>query len=598
MARPLDPESAYRVSTHATNGYIYASTQPATTDPVTGETKRRHVHWGRLDENLRFTPGIEYLTASPEVRDRLIFPEDWDMGEAERLARSAGAGRPAYTGEDTNRLYGDIWLLEQVAEATGIRQDLEKVFRGDKKKADDILTLAMFPYLTGFTYNRVVRWQRIVKTPSSRELAPAYITRLTQSVTESDRMALLRLRAARLDPGEVLAVDSTSRSSYGKSLTDIRWGKNKDRLPLEQTLEVVAYTLDGHMPVYYRTFPGNMPDSRSLDAILVDLVHAGFKDVVLVTDRGYEKMRTLEDHIAKGQAMVMCTKVRQKHVLNAIKALGDFSGRPDGMAVDPETRLYHSQSDIAYEVQGRGGKSKPADRLKLNLYFDAVRRSDELIQLDIDIDEQEALLASLVESAGSVDDTESLKKTCRYFKIAYRQGTSVIASYSLDGKKVSQARKTSGFFAITTHKLDYTAMETYRVYRLRDEQEKYFEQMKSQMVADRQRNWSEEGKTGRLFILFVSMVIGSYVRHIWESTALREHFSSSLEILDEMRSIRCIEHTNKAKHITAFVGDQVPICATFGFDIPEGCSPDYVSKQTFSHKRGRPKKKKATERDY
>jgi hypothetical protein len=141
-------------------------------------------------------------------------------------------------------------------------------------------------------------------------------------------------------------------------------------------------------------------------------------------------------------------------------------------------------------------------------------------------------------------------------------------------------------------------MEAYHIYRPRDEQEKYFQQMKSQMVASRQRRCSEEDKTERLFILFVSMVIGSYVRRIWESTDLSEHFSSSLEVLDEMRSIRCIKPKGKARHIMAFVGDQVRICEAFGFSIPKGCLPDYASKQTFAHKRGRPRKKKATERDY
>jgi hypothetical protein len=141
-------------------------------------------------------------------------------------------------------------------------------------------------------------------------------------------------------------------------------------------------------------------------------------------------------------------------------------------------------------------------------------------------------------------------------------------------------------------------MEAYNAYRLHDEQEKYIQQMKNQVVADRQRNWSEEGKTGRLFILFVSMTIGSYMRHVWEDTALCEHFSSTLEVLDEMRSIRCIEHANRARHITTFVGDQVRICDAFGFPISEGCSPEYASKQAFTHKRGRPCKRKATGRDY
>jgi hypothetical protein len=139
-------------------------------------------------------------------------------------------------------------------------------------------------------------------------------------------------------------------------------------------------------------------------------------------------------------------------------------------------------------------------------------------------------------------------------------------------------------------------MEVFRAYRLRDEQEKYFQQMKDQMVADRQRNWSEEWKTGRLFILFVSLVLSSYVRHIWKSTFLRELFSSSLDVVDEMRPIRLIEHTNRAKMITPFVGAQIDICEAFGFEIPEGCAPTYMSRQKPVRKLGRPSKK-AVERD-
>ena len=152
------------------------------------------------------------------------------MSEIRKLSDQRGPGRPAYDGDDVNRLYGDVWLLEQIAKASGIRQDLEKVFEGNKEMVDDILTLAIFPYLTQHTYHRAARWQRIVKSPSKRELKPADITRLTQKITEHHRMGLLRLRSERLAKDEVCAVDSTSRSAYGQSLTDIRWGKNKDYL--------------------------------------------------------------------------------------------------------------------------------------------------------------------------------------------------------------------------------------------------------------------------------------------------------------------------------------------------------------------------------
>ena len=579
-----------RVAIHQNGGYRYASTQPWVLDPETGRKSYRRVHWGTVDENLKFFPGTAFIYASQEERDQLEFPPEWDLGEIKKLSGQRDPGRPAYDGADVNRLYGDIWLLEQAANATGIRQDLEKVFSGNKEMATDILTLAIFPYLTQYTYNRVARWQRIAKSPSRRELTPADITRLTQKITERDRMELLRLRSARLDRDEVCAVDSTSRSAYGRSLADIRWGKNKDCLPLAQTVEVVVYTLSSHLPVYYRTFPGNIPDSRSLQTILTDLKQAGFDDIILVTDRGYESLKNLESYIARGQAMVMCTKVQQRQVLDRILALGAFGARPDGMEIDPDTRLYYRQYDIEHDVSGKGGSTRKSDRLRLSLYFDALRRSEELLNLEIEMKAQREALDRLLKEKAILDDDATLKAAYGYYEISYDPVTRIMKSYQENERKIAKAKNLSGFFAIMTHRLDLSAMETFRTYRLRDEQEKYFQQMKSQMLCDRQRNWSEEGKAGRLFILFVGLILSSYVRHVWKSTGLKDRFSSSLEVLDEMRPIRCIEHTGKAKFITPFIGAQVDICKAFGFDIPPECAPGYVSKQKHPKRRGRPKR--------
>ena len=583
MARPVDPSAQYRVKPHKTNGYVYASTQPSVIDPQTGKKKYRYIHWGTVEGEHKFIPGSVFRTTKNEERAKLIFPEDWDISEAEKLLC-----RAAYFAEYNNRLYGDIWLLEQVALKTGIRQDLEAVFNENTDIVDDIMTLAMFPYLTKFTYNRVARWQRLAQTPSSKELTPTEITRLTQSITEQNRMDLLRLRAARLDKGELCAVDSKSRSAYGNSLTDIRWGKNKENLPLAQTMETVVYTVSSHVPVYYRTFPGNMPDSRSLDVMLSDLEHAGFKDIVLITDRGYETIRNLEKYILRGQPMIMCAKTGQKDVTEAIRRLGEFGSRPEGMMIDPEVKIYYSQYDFVYNSKNIG--QADSNQLKLNLYFDPVRRSLELMEMDICLTLQQTALRELLANKAALDNDATLKRDFSYYDITYDTGTRIIKTFALNEKKVAKARCYSGFFSIITHGVDYDAMKTYRTYSLRDEQEKCFQQMKDQMVSDRQRNWSEEGKTGRLFILFVSLVLSSYVRHIWGSTQLRDLFSSSLDILDEMRSIRQIEHTNEAKALTPFVGAQVDICEAFGFDIPEDCKPAYKARKKPMRKSNRPPK--------
>jgi transposase len=264
-----------------------------------------------------------------------------------------------------------------------------------------------------------------------------------------------------------------------------------------------------------------------------------------------------------------------------------------GMEIDPDEKLYFKQFDFDYQVKSTGTSIKVSDRLKLNLYFDAKRKIESRVELDIAKLQQLTELKELYESGGILEDTVIKNNFC-YYKVICDETTRKIKSFELDERKVAKALKLSGYFSILTHKLDFDAMETYRTYHLRDEQEKCFQLMKDQLVSDRQRNWSEDGKTGRLFILFVSLILGSYVRHVWRSTDLRRLFSSSLELLDEMTSIRCIEHTNRAKVITPFVGKQVDICDAFGFLIPEGCAPKFASRQKPKRKRGRPPKKKAS----
>ena len=610
MPRPVNPAAAYRFVVHTPHGHAYASVQRTVTGKD-GRNVRRHKHYGVLEGN-KFTPWAEFLALPGGERAKFVFPPDWDLSLLDKLSDRRGQGRPILDGDAQNRLYGDIWLLEQIAEKTKIRRDLEVVFDGNKEMVDAVMALAMFPYLTRFSFNRVERWQRNVKSPCDYPLSPKTITKLTQSITEKHRMELLALRASRLGKDELCAVDSTSRSAYGDSLADIRWGKNKEHLPLEQILSVVVYTLSQHMPVYYRSFPGNMPDSRSLDVILKDLKEAGFQNVALITDRGYDSLKNMEKYIRDGQAMLMSVKIGQKFIMDRISGFGMYDSCPEAMSIDPETELAYCQFDLDYEVVSTNGRTRKADRLKLNLYLDVKRRAMALLRHRLELESQKAELEemlrskSILQNGGEADGEQAgetacgargddaggkhLKRAYGYYNVFYDKKTKIMKSYELHKKKEAGFRLLAGYFASVTHRLDFGPMEAYHHYKLRDEQEKYFEQMKDQVAADRQRCWSEEGWTGRQLILFVSLVLGSQVRHVWK-TKLKDRFSSSLEILDEMRSIRCIEHPGHARKITPFVGAQLEICEAFGFEPPKGCDKVYTSIRKQEKKRGRPRKK-------
>ena len=285
LGRPVNKDTRNKVIVHTIGDHRYASTKVYTVD-ADGKKHYAYKHWGTLVDGNRFHPGTNYFYAPVAERDKLIFPSTWDMSEVSELSSTRRRGRVSYQEEDIDRQYGATWLLDKVAEATGVKDDLLKVLDGNHEMVNDVLTMAYFPFVDNLSYNQLSQWQKEVKAPSEHELNSVNVTRLTQSITEKHRMDLFRCRARRVGKGELCAVDSTSMSTYGFNLVDIRWGKNKERLPLRQTLEVVVYSLTSHMPIYYKELPGNMPDCRTIELIMKELEHAGFKNLVLITGQG------------------------------------------------------------------------------------------------------------------------------------------------------------------------------------------------------------------------------------------------------------------------------------------------------------------------
>ena len=589
--RPAKANSIYKVSIHKNNGRMYAVTHPYTTGED-GKRRYSYKNWGTVDDGGHFHPNSAYFYATLEERRRLIFPAEWDLSEIKALSGTGHRGAVEYEGGDLDRMYGPTWFLDNIARATGLLDDLQKVFGGNLEKAQDVLTLAYYLFLDNRTYAHIEKWQREVKAPSVHTLTSSSITRLAQGITEQNRMDLFRLRAKRMSKGEYCAVDSTSVSTYGFHLVDIRWGHNKEHLPLKQTLEVIVYSLTSHLPIYYLELPGNEPDSRTLDMIMTELEHAGFKNIILITDRGYESLKNLELCIAKGQKLITSVKCSQGEPLKAIKSIDLSTGVPEGMVFSKETGLFYRQYDLDYQVQGNGDHVIKADRLKLNLYYDIHKRADDLARVQMAIANQEEVLQAVMETGKPVpkEDRDTFRKENNFMKIAFWK-SGKLRSYEVDRDAVRKATLTSGFFASKTLGLDLNPMEAKFNYGMRDEQEKTFMMQKGTLGEDRLRVCTESSKHGRMFICFVALILASYVRHMRDTKEeLRDAFPSTESILEEMRTIRCIEHDGHRKFITPFVGAQVTICDAFGFEIPEGCRPTYTSRKSTKGKRGRPAK--------
>lgn len=539
MARTSRPDSIYRVSLHRNAGHTYAATHPFTLDE-NGRRKYSVRHWGTVTDDLRFIPGKRYLEASEEERRRLIFPEGWDLSEAERAgapgAGAAGSAAPPRplpcTAADAGKAFGDVWLLEQVVGWSGVRRDLCEAL-GDAARADDLLTLAYYPFLTGTSFLRFPRWQAATKVPSERPL-DAMLTESLASVSRTAFHRFMDLRRARHQGERLCAVDSVTRQSSGEAVSDRKWGQKTERIHFRSTVEAVAYSLDSHVPVVYSSFPEVVTDSRGMGVFRSELAKAGLEGITVVTDRGYDSLQSLEGYFQDGP-MVMCVDVKQPAVLERIRAFGRFREHPAGMRYDAASRRWFRQYPLA-------------PSLLLNLFFNPERRAAELAQIDAEIASQQAALREISDYGITITDRRSLRRDHYFFKASYNPDTQTVTSFSPDKSRILDTRAASGFYANVTSGLDISPLEAVSIYSLKYDQEKFLRQFRSLLDFPQRLPLSGNICFGIQLLQYIGLLLNTRLRHSFQQSraASAPYDSPSLlrsltETLDELHNVPCAD---------------------------------------------------------
>ena len=617
--RKSDPDSLCRMHKHTANHYQYAATVKTVYND-NGKRSRKYTHWGSLSRDLVFTPNLKFKMLSRSDRDAFIFPPEWDISKALALngdglqevpsepvihaeyngeAETASSIRPNVqashgdTGHEDgaalpthcerrgykDMLYGSVWFLLQIAELKHVTEDLMVTFEHNSSVVNDILTLAIFPYLTRKNFDRLAHEQRITHYPSEDVLTSPYITRFTQGITAQNRMDFCKLRIERQPEGAYLACDSTTRSAWGRCIAEIHYGRNKDNKDMNCTLEVVVYSLSTHEPVYYRMFPGNEPDARTVRIIADDMKHMGINDLITIYDRGYETADNFDEFFRDGLAFISCAKVAQEPVINCLLEINyDPQGLPENMDYDPEYRLFYAQFEIHNRTYTDGeGNTATVDgrEYRCNLFCDPARRPFELISVNQKISDELSMLKDKDEKGQLIAERKTINRQLNFHKVVYKADPvsgAVSASIKENEKAIRKARAACGFFSSVTYKAEGDAISMLKAYKTRDEQEKYFEQMKDQMDFHNQDCSSQDGKAGREFILFVGLILSSTVRNTWKQSAeLRKQFKTSLSILDEMADIRWIQYGDGEEQLTSFLSKQVEICKAYGIEVPPEC---------------------------
>ncbi len=542
--------------------------------------------------------------------------------------------------QSDNRLYGGPWFLWQIAAKKQVVPDLLKVFRDQRGMVADIMTLAMFLILTGYPLSMIVCWQRYTRPLSENSLTPACITRLLQRITDEERRRFLSLRLARDEGGErskegriegsktlVACVFGTPSASPGLP-ADITWNRRRDDhelppLPEQNPPLLAVYSLRSREPVYYRTLDGKEDDAGEMTGSDAGIPRAAANELRALTGGAlrviFAGSSASPDDIAvmvlkERSFLAGCWVIWEPVYRNVCRIKFDSQGMPLEMTYSAEYGIYTAQCDTPWTVPGAPEDSATTKiaNLTVNLFLDMKERIRMLTLINEEIKKEAQIAGEKNGTPGTQEQLTALAVKLRYCNVKLSRNRLLVIS--LNEKAINKTKAIAGFSAAVSGNVPGDALSQYRLYALISEQEKQFAAMKDRLEGDTsgarpeydiediwpeydiEDIWPEEGetggKTGRLFILFLALIMLREIQAVWEQK-LRAKYPSPMADVHEMFPVRFTEHADGSAHITGFTASQAEICQAFSLPVPEECRSRHQKAETgtaaAARKPGRPK---------
>lgn len=433
------------------------------------------------------------------------------------------------------KFYGSTYLLDRIAEATGITNDLKKCFPGSFRQ---ILSLAYYLILEDKNpLSRFPHWAALHRHPYGDVISSQRSSELFASITEEARQRFFKLQGKRRAEKEYLSYDSTSVSSYSKCLRQVRYGKNKDHEHLPQINLNLLFGQQSRLPFYYRKLPGNIPDVKTLRKLVADMNTLGYEKIKVVLDRGFFSAANINDLYRQHMKFLIGGKMSLKLVKTHLDTVRDTMR--NWTNYNQAYQLYTYSLPITWNyTQDRPykGDTVNADRrMYLHLYFSPDRALEE----EKSFNNRLSQWRNELESGQRHPEHEN--HYGKYFEVKSTpvRGIQVVAKE----EAIAEAKCSYGFFALLSNDIK-NATEALEIYRNKDVVEKAFENLKERLNLRRMAVSSEQSLDGKLFVQFIALIFLSFITRKMQEKNLFKDYTLQ-EILDELDVIECFEVPGK-----------------------------------------------------
>ena len=457
--------------------------------------------------------------------------------------------------------FGTVYFLQQLSRKLGLEQVLQQVF---PDCYTELLHLAWYKLLEGKAFYLYAYWRDASYLPDAGKLDSQRISELLAEVGKGEKRIeqFFQEWIERNAPLTTIMFDITSVSSYSENIDYVEYGYNRDKEELEQINLGVLLGEPTGIPLCYRIYPGSITDVVTLSNIVRFIQHYGLGVTIFVMDKGFYSKVNLEQMHAARLKFIIPLSFGAKIATDLAKSCSaDLPSVANGFSFNGQV-LFHTKTKVQV------GRCP----LIAHVYHDETRKAHAVNKLFTKITDLEDLFTEKrFKDKAEAEDyiQESLKTKKKLFAIRKSKGQFKISRNHL---AIAECLIPMGKLVIATNVNQLDKVDILSLYRQKDEVEKVFLSLKHDLNEDRLRVKSAYTMKGKVFVLFLALILRMYIRKIAVETGLAKKLTLN-KIFLELKKLKAFAFADNTMIVTEVSKTQKTIFSAFKIRIPKELTP-------------------------
>jgi transposase len=510
------------------NGVRYVYEDYPYWDKDKKQTRHKRIYLGHYNAQ-----GVFIKSKSYQNKERVIVTSDEDINNKSEY-----------------KFVGATYLLDQIANKTGLAEDLKIIFPNNYKQ---ILSLSYYLTLENDNpYYRFKKWSKLHLHPHIADIPSQRVSELLSTITENDKLELFKCQTKRLQAKECLAYDTTSISSYSDNILQAKYGLNKDGDKLPQINLALVVGEESLLPAYYRILPGNINDFTTLNKLLIDIKFLEIKDYKFIMDKGFYCSENIQKLYSEGINYIVGIKNNIAFVANKMQELNISNFNISNYSVTHD--VYYNSFDVFVPLKKHINNFNISNIQKvksfLHIYYDANRANSELCTFN-----QKIILSiqKIKDKVASKADFDIINKYC---SLDYNdKNDSYNINYNFDA--INDVKNKFGFFSLLTN-LKLSSIEILDIYRNKDIIEKSFNNLKNRLNLRRTNVHSYQNLEGEIFLQYISLTFLLYIHKHMKDNGLYKNFTMET-LFDELDIIAQFKYSNTCLYFNEITKKQLEL---------------------------------------